>query len=245
MISRNQENFCEDDSQSNRKQPVKLHSYPISKSPDISQIKQINPSDVSLIYNIPGKSFSENEVYYEASPLFDYEYLHFSALLPPASLSKLKISEKNSLLTADNASSTSRFQNSSIIADSSNSICEMEKPLVNNNTPFNLNGAQISKSYKVAPFCYQELGEDEIKFLNILRDELFPLDQIKQERLIDEKLKDLGYDQPSFWQWSNPRKYFSERPWAKHLLKIDRETHSEDSDYEFDLDDVYFGAYSF
>lgn len=224
MISRNQENERDGSSPSHLKS--KEVNAPVPDSPILSQIKQVNPytykntSVASLKSYLPDDS-STDDVFYEASPLLNYEYLHFSALIP--SISILEDSIYSTVIT--------------------NSTCKMEKPLIVDNSPFNLRKTTIAKSNRVVPFSFQELSQDEINLLSILTDELNPIDQIEHERLINEKLKDLGYDEPSFWQWSNPRDYFFARPWAKYLANLDQSLDDDDTDYEFDLDDVYADAY--
>lgn len=160
---------------------------------------------------------SEDDIFYEASPLLDHEYHHFSAILPTSSALRL---------------------DESLSSRTKQSVSQMYRPLISDETPFKIpKGTYCEKSNKVAPFNSYETTDDEIALLCILNEELYSIDHFEKERLIDDKLNDLGYDKPTFWQWSDPRDYFKKRPWAKHLVKCD-DSDSETSQ-DVSLDDIY------
>lgn len=200
-----------------------------------SIIQQLNPQAFSntlerIPQNLDQEHDSEHEDYYEASAVLGQE--PFFPLLSPGSI----------------------FQLTDKMKPIHTEICHMNKSLVEN-IPLRLD--VIDKSVVSVPFACCDLTEDETTLLNILGEEMYPIDSSERETLIESKLEQLHlltYNQ-SWWGWfcdwfyifDNPRKSLEKHNWVKYLhnsnLDIEDPNEPEQDDIAIDLDKVFYSIY--
>jgi hypothetical protein len=198
-------------------------------------IQQLNPKAFSnTLERIPqvlnNNHDSEHEDYYEASADLDQE--PFFPLLSPGSIFRL-------------ADRTKPIQSE---------ICHMNNRLAEN-IPLRLD--LIDKCVISVPFACSDLTQDEITLLRILGEEMYPLDSLENEILIESKLHQLqllNHNQ-SWWCWfcdwfyifDNPRKSLENHNWVKYLttsnLDVENSNESTHEDIAIDLDKIFYSIF--